>query len=183
MNVNNSNKMYGVVEGVTIFNDERVDEINDRMMSRNRTTDDLKPNISVRPSSTKYAHFPVVKNIPKSRVPFKSARRFSTKDAYNPGNSKSPWEGFSDNINTESTLRSQFFALQSSDRHEYVPDSTSQLYNEYTPTFGTPMQTHASLNREDDFDTVNPNSYNLGWQTFNNNTRIQLQDVFDTDTN
>jgi hypothetical protein len=41
-----------------------------------------------------------------------------------------PVSGYINNVNVESTLRNQFFALQKgADQNEYVPSKNSELYN------------------------------------------------------
>ena len=59
---------------------------------------------------------------------------------FNPGD-RGPVENFMRTVDVESTLRSQFMALQKSDHAIYVPELTSDLYQspgatkekEYTP--------------------------------------------------
>ena len=177
----NTFKMYGVAEGVTICQDGRVEELNTRISSRMIPSSPLEPVLSLRPMSTIYNHFPIIQNQPKSSVQLKSYRTFNVKTVFNPGTAQAPWVGFSDNINTESTLRNQFFALQKSDQSEYVPESRSQLYIDYKPTIKTNIQVHTELSAQQNFDTFNPNCYDLGWQVFNNSTRNQLQDVHNTE--
>ena len=40
---------------------------------------------------------------------------------------QAPWYGFTANINAESSLRNQFFALQDCDQGKYIPSTTSDL--------------------------------------------------------
>jgi len=55
-NINNINKMYGVVEGLYTCNHGRVDEVNTRIADRNIPSKGLQPQYSIRPASTKYGY-------------------------------------------------------------------------------------------------------------------------------
>ena len=101
---------------------------------------------------------------------------YSTKSVFNPGNAQAPWSGFSNNINTESTLRNQFFALQNCEQSEYVPSSNSDLYQtkiDYKPV----QQNHPLLFEKSDLAPFNPNTDNIGNSLFNNHTRNQLKET------
>lgn len=60
MDYQNNNKIYGVVEGVFYGQNERTDELNNRIIERNYPDIPLKPNYDPRPISTKYSHFPMI---------------------------------------------------------------------------------------------------------------------------
>ena len=53
-------------------------------------------------------------------MPIKCEPIFNPANTFNPGTANAPWSGFSTNINTESQLRNQFFALQRNDQAEYI---------------------------------------------------------------
>ena len=77
--------------------------------------------------------------------------------------------GFFNNVNTESLLRNQFFALQKSDQSVYVPSSNSDLYN--VNVVSKPVvQPHPDLFQKTEFKPFNPNVVNGGTQIFNNFT-------------
>lgn len=174
-NINNINKMYGVVEGLYTCNHGRVDEVNTRIADRNIPSKGLQPQYSIRPTSTKYGYMPILDQYKKATIPLQSFTPYSTTTVFNPGNAKAPWSGFSNNINTESQLRNQFFALQKCEQSVYVPSSTSDLYQtrvDYTPQ----KQTHPLLFDKPDLAPFNPNIHNLGTSLFNNHTRYQLKD-------
>jgi hypothetical protein len=87
-----------------------------------------------------------------------------------------PWSGFSNNVNIESNLRNQFFALQDCEQSEYVPSSSSDLYKNYIPP--KPIKQHyPGLFKREVFDHYNPNTNNLGKHFFNNTTRNDIKDV------
>jgi len=182
MNTNtNTDKMYGVINGLYTCNNERVDELNDRMSARNVPSTGLKPQFSMRPTATKYGYMPILDQYKKATVPLNSYTPYSTSGVFNPGNATAPWNGFSNNVNLESQLRNQIFALQKGDQSVYVPQSNSDLYEtrvDYTPQ----KQTHPLLFDKPDLASFNPNTQNIGTNLFNNHTRYQLKDSSTVDT-
>ena len=103
---------------------------------------------------------------------------YSVNEVFNPGNTQSPWSGFASNINTESELRNQIYALQKCSQAIYVPNSSSDLY---TYKFQTKTQSnpHELLFRDETFDSFNPNPAPglCGSSIFYNNTRCQVKDI------
>ena len=169
--------MQGVVDGVFICQQERTEQLNQRISRRNIPSGPLQPQYSMRPVSTKYALMPIVDQRVKPTVPLKSYSVYNTKQTFNPGNAQAPWSGFSMNVNTESKLRNQFFALQKCEQAEFVPDSRSSLYNPYVTNLTQHQQPFPQLFEPPDFEPFNPNTLDLGGNLLNNHTRIQLQDA------
>jgi hypothetical protein len=174
--MNTNKEMYGVIEGYYTCNHDRDDEINRRIYDRNVPSANLQPQYSIRPTSTKYGYMQVLDQYNKSTVPLKSYSSYSTTQTFNPGNAQAPWSGYSNNVNVESTLRNQFFALQNCEQSTYIPSSTSDLYNtkvEYTQQ----KQTHPLLFEQPEFNTFNPNSMNIANSIFNNHTRYDVKNT------
>ena len=168
--------MFGVVNGCYSCKYDQVDENNERIYDRNIPSSMLKPQYSIRPVSTKYTMMPILDQRPKVNVPLHNYQNYSVDDVFNPGNAQAPWAGFVNNVNTESTLRNQFFALQKCEQSEYVPSSKSDLYEtkiDYKPV----KQSHPLLFEKQDFEQFNPNVHNLGSEFFNNSTRSQLKNL------
>ena len=163
------NKMYGVVNGVMICQQERTDELNQRLSGRNFPSAPLQPEFSLRPVSTKYALLPIVDQRVKPTVPLKTYPVYNTSQVFNPGNAQAPWNGFSNNINVESQLRNQFFALQRCEQSEFVPSSDSDLYKT-TVSYKAVNQTHPLLFDKPEFAPFNPNTLNCAENIFNNST-------------
>ena len=113
-------KMYGVIDGLYRCNQERANELNNRISSRNIPSTGLKPQFSMRPAATKYGYMPILDQYKKASVPNNSYTPYSTSGVFNPGNATAPWSGFSNNVNLESQLRNQIFALQKSDPSEIL---------------------------------------------------------------
>lgn len=168
--------MFGVVNGCYTCKYNQVDENNERISERNIPSASLRPEYSIRPVSTKYALMPILDQRKKVNVPLHNYQNFNVDTVFNPGNAQAPWAGFASNVNTESTLRNQFFALQKCEQSEFVPSSKSDLYQtkiDYKPI----KQTHPLLFERQDFEDFNPNVHNLGNEFFNNSTRSQLKNL------
>lgn len=169
------NSMFGVINGLYTCNHGRVDEINNRISDRNLPSTNLQPQYDIRPVPTKYGYMTILDQYKKTSVPLNTYTPYSTNNTFNPGTAQAPWNGFSNNVNTESTLRNQFFALQNCEQSEYIPSSTSDLYQtkvDYVPQ----KQSHPLLFDKPDLEPFNPNTCNLGNNLFNNHTRYQLKD-------
>ena len=151
-------------------------ELSNRIYGRNIPSHNLKPYINVRSSSTKYSTMPIVD--PKKinhNVSLKEYSMYNIHNTFNPGQD-APASGFFNNVNTESMLRNQFFALQKSDQSVYVPSSNSELYN--VKVVSRPIQQpHPDLFNEHEFKPFNPNVINGGTNIFNNSTRLQMLDA------
>jgi hypothetical protein len=138
----------------------------------------LQPYIDVRPVMTKYSYLPIVDPRKNNSVPLTVQPTFNPHAVFNPGNTTSPWSGFASNVNTESELRNQIYALQKCSQSVYVPSSKSDLYNYgFTPK-PTP-QSHSLLFEKGSFSQFNPNpdSKTVGSEMFFNSTRVQVRDM------
>lgn len=153
-------------------------ETNNRIYDRNIPSQMLQPYLDVRPVMTKYSYFPIVDPRKQTIVPLVQMPTYNVHEGFNPGNSKSPWSGFASNINRESELRNQVYALQKCSQAVYVPTSNSDLYT-YNFKTKTQENPHDLLFRDETFESFNPNpSPGLcGSGIFNNNTRCQVRDM------
>ena len=153
-------------------------ETNSRIYDRNIPSQMLQPYLDVRPVMTKYAYFPIVEPRKSNSVPLTVQPTFNPHKIFNPGNTTSPWSGFASNVNVESELRNQIYALQKCSQSVYVPSSKSDLYNYgFTPK-STP-QSHSLLFEKDSFSQFNPNpdTKTVGAGMFFNSTRVQVRDL------
>lgn len=166
--------MYGVVNGCYICPDDKLNNMNKEIFERNIPSQALRPQYDIRPVSTKYSLMPIVDQFKSPRVDCHSYKHYSTKDVFNPGNAQAPWNGFAENINVESTLRNQFFALQKCDQAYYVPSTKSDLYNT-TVVSKKVAQEHELLFEDPEFDPFNPNQHKLSQRMFNNPTRYDIR--------
>jgi hypothetical protein len=103
---------------------------------------------------------------------------------FNPGNDFAPWSGYSANVNHESELRNQIYALQSCSQAVYVPSSKSDLYENKWKNSNTLVQPFPDLFKTENFSPVNPNPNPniVGYALFNNATRQQVKDLTTTRT-
>jgi len=158
-------------------NIERTQELSDRIAERNIPSQPLAPQFSMRPVSTKYSILPIVDQREKSNVPITMRPTYNIKTTFNPGTSQAPWSGFAANINDESKLRNQFFALQKCQQSVYIPPSTSDMYTLAMPGVeAKEQQPFPGLFEEQRFNTFNPADCtpDCGNNLFNNCTRQQL---------
>jgi len=153
------------------------DESNSRIYNRNIPSQVLQPYFTPRSVSTKYSLMPIVDPRKENFIKATQYPEFSTSCIFNPGNTKSPWCGYSSNVNLESELRNQIFALQKCSQSVYVPDSTSDLYQYNFEPQKQLYQQFNELFREEKFEPFNPNPENLAPCVFLNSTRTQVKDV------
>ena len=153
-------------------------QTNNRIYDRNIPSQMLQPYLDVRPVMTKYSYFPIVDPRKQINVPLVQTPTYNVRQVFNPGNAKSPWSGFASNINTESELRNQIYALQKCSQATYVPRSNSDLY-EYKFKTLTQHNPHEMLFRSENFEPFNPNPSPgiCGSSMFYNNTRCQVKDM------
>jgi hypothetical protein len=101
-------------------------ELNKRLESRYLPSTQLQPLFDVRSVETRYTHFKTHEKPIKPES--HNYLEYSQERVFNPG-SRAPVDYFFKSIDVESTLRSQFMALQKSSQAVYVPETTSDLYN------------------------------------------------------
>lgn len=154
------------------------EQTNKRIYDRNIPSQMLQPYLDVRPVMTKYSYLPIVD--PRKTINTKLIQDplFNVHTTFNPGNTQSPWSGFASNVNTESVLRNQVYALQKCSQAVYVPNSGSDLYK-YNFQTKTQPNPHDLLFSENSFNSFNPNpdDKSVGYNLFMNSTRTQLKDM------
>lgn len=100
---------------------DRIEQLNERVYSRNRASEIPAIYFSPRPVSTKYATMPILDQFKKSNVPIPYKQPHDVQSTFLPGTS-APWSGFVDQIDVESSFRTN-----------YIPSSTSDLYVHSVP--------------------------------------------------
>lgn len=180
-----TNKIQGLIPetpGILYKQNERVDELNERILGRFYPDMPLQPNINVRPVPTKYSHFPIIDRMPFTNEPILKIPYYSMETNFTPANSRGPIDGYFSNVNTESSLRNQYFALQrGAPQFEYIPSSQSDLYkvDVGNPSSRIEEQPYPGLfNRNQSSNIVTTDSKldkKVGSDYFFNNTRIQLR--------
>ncbi len=113
------NFLMGVHQTPIISQQERTDELNERMRSRHVSYIPNDPMYSFRPASTKYDIM-------------------STQSVKSEPLGNRAWINRMANIDTESELRNQTYALQHASQSVYVPSSSSDLYKDNTTVVQRP---------------------------------------------
>ena len=161
------------------------EQTNTRIYDRNIPSQMLQPYLDVRPVMTKYSYLPIVDPRKELNVKMPQMPTYNSQTVFNPGNTQSPWSGFASNVNLESELRNQVFALQKCSQAVYVPNSNSDLYKySYSPNKAehqSQSQTHSLLFQKEQFCDFNPNPDNkiVGSGIFYNSTRTQVKEIGD----
>jgi hypothetical protein len=167
--------------GVIYQQNERLDELNQRLGQRQFADKPLQPNYDPRPVPTKYSHFPIIdRRKAAPQTPLVNYLEYSQTNTFAPIVShNAPVDTYFQNIDTESGLRNQYFALQNgADQAVYVPESRSDLYG-FTAVGRQESQTHPDLFLKQQFSqeanaNVNPV---IGFDRFFNHTRQQLRNL------
>ena len=157
---------------------QRTEEINQRIAYRNMPSSQLQPQFDIRPLSSKYAKMPIVDRHVNHQVPIQSIPTYDIETTFNPGSAQAPWSGFAANINNESRLRNQFYALQNGAGQScYIPFKNSELYNAPIQTATADQQPFPALFTKQPFEEFNPCPTGLGVNFFENCTRQQIKEL------
>ena len=150
-------------------------QMNNEIYQRNIPSSPLQPYLNVRPASTKYSIMPVVDPRKQLHIPLRVQPTYNMNHTFNPGNNTAPWSGYASQVNTESDLKNQVFALQNCDRSTYVPKSTSDMYHVSVGTTKPVVQNHPYLFAEQTFSQCNPVPSYTHQMLFNTPTREETR--------
>jgi hypothetical protein len=159
---------------------QKQNTMNQRAYSRNIPSQPLQPYLDARPVLTKYSVMPIVDPRSQINIPFKQYAIYNPEQVFNPGNNFGPWSGYATNVNMESELRNQLYALQKCSEATYIPSSDSSLYSiKWNNLDKSVNQPYPYLFRENNFSPFNPNPEpnKIGYALFNNATRQQVKDL------
>ena len=150
-----------------------------RSYERNIPSQPLQPYLDARPVLTKYSILPIVDPRKSIQTQLIQQSTYSPEQIYNPGNDFGPWSGYASNVNHETELRNQIFALQHCTQAAYIPSSQSSLYNVHWQNTFKQQQPFPGLFQNEQFNPVNPNPNpdKIGFSLFNNATRQQTRDL------
>jgi hypothetical protein len=171
----------GVIEGCYYGQQDRVNELNTRIQSRQFPDNSLRPNFDPRPVPTKYSIFPI---IDRKSIPDTPIHMYLDNSGFVPTSTSGPPKPFLENIDTESILRNQTVALQhGAEQGVFVPTSKSDLY--MNPIFANPYYANTFIQPYPELFTkpalTNTNheikDQPIGKQLFYNNTRTQLRNM------
>lgn len=176
---NQQDKILGLPEHLLYQQQERVDELNDRIGSRHFPDSPLQPNFDPRSIPTKYSLFPIINRRTPLKEPVIPYLDYNIIN-FNPGSQRAPISGYVNNVELENQLRNQHSALQHGTfEGVYIPSVKSDLYNVHIPN-GSQMeqQPFPNLFTIQPLDNIpNPNivNSNIGKDFFYNHTRTQLR--------
>ena len=166
--------------GIIYGQHARLDELNTRLFDRVLPTGgELQPNFDPRPVSTKYAHFPTLAGHVPATVSIRQMPEYSTESTFAPMTTRGPVDGFFANVDTESLLRSQFFALQhGAGQDTYIPSSQSDLY--VTTAIGRQeTQPYEGLFKKESYiGSSTAHLGGIGQNAFTNHTRSQMRNEY-----
>jgi hypothetical protein len=180
MDIQNNSSIYGIPNGIYYGQFERTDELNQRMNERFFPDQPLQANFDPRPVPTKYALFPIIdrRTAPNEKIAVQS--NFNIENNFNPGSARAPPQGFLSNIDIETQLRNQYFALQhGAEQGVYVPSSNSDLYKTIV-TARPSVQPHPDLFAKPQLvgrTHTNVENTNIGTDFLYNHTRTQLRNM------
>jgi len=158
---------------------ERTQELSDRMYSRNMPSHQLGASYFARPVDTYATVLPMVDCRKPATVTKAHFPVYNEKMVFNPGQS-APYNGYSRNIDVESQLHNSFAPLQKCAQGKYIPGTKSDMFcNKYLTNNQLPvkMGSHGLLFKEEKFSNFNPNSCNLGHKVFNNFMRQEIKNI------
>jgi hypothetical protein len=169
--------MYGVVDGVYFKNTNRSKELSERIFARNIPSAPIKGEVSFRPEQTKFTILGKDEGYRHEQCgPNVAYANYEPSKIFHPGNNGAPWYGYAANINNESTLRNQFFALQKAGQAAWVPSTNSELYNAKVVSKSV-ENPHPHLDKRAEFEPFQPNTCGIAKQLFHNHTHQQIKDL------
>tara|TARA_B100001175_G_scaffold226994_1_gene193635 strand:+ start:703 stop:1290 length:588 start_codon:yes stop_codon:yes gene_type:complete len=181
--LNKSEKIEGLLPsgyaGVLIGQNERVEELNRRVIDRISTDGILQPNFDPRPVSTKYSLFPIIDRRATPKEAIFPTPQYEPNNKFYSNLEKGPVDGFLSNVNLESSLRNQYHALQrgGAPQSTYIPSSDSDLYRVEVVSRPSQQPFPDLFKREDFYQSRGMDNLNshIGNDTFFNHTRTQLR--------
>ena len=177
MELQKDNQLFGIHRGCYVGNYDRVDDINNRIQSRQTPDRTLQQNIGMRGVPTRYTLFPVANHRKPANEPLALFPRHSVETNFNPSQLPGPIDTYLANIDIETVLRNRTFALQRGEQPVYVPHSGGDLYK-YQAVGRQEPNLHPYLAERNTYQTTQPEIVSkLGRSMFFNNTRVQLKDT------
>ena len=151
-------------------------ELNGRIERRLRGTETLEPFFEARSVSTRLETMPLYDCRKKSNTPLVKYERYNQHKQFNPGY-RGPYNGYSNNVDVESSLFNRFAPLQKCGQVKFLPNSTSDLYNSIVPAADRMAQPFSLLQKQDEPIRFNPNECELAKETFHNHTRQDQKNI------
>ena len=169
--------MFGLPNGVYYCNNNRVEDLNNRIYERNVPSQNLQMCFDPRSVETRYVKFPGLDCHKPSDVAIKHQPNYVQQTQFNPGTS-APYSGYASAVDNESVLQNIFMPNQKwTTQTKFIPSSKSDLYNSDVKTSQPVQMTNNLLFSEEKFAPFNPNPEDLGRKMFYNHTRQQVMNL------
>ena len=110
-----------------LCNENRTSELSKRMYERNVPYAPLQMTYDPRPVETRHVVFPVLDCYQPSNTPCDVFPVYNQRLNFSPG--KAPFNGYANEIDSESKLKNIITPLQKSAKSKFIPNSGSDLYN------------------------------------------------------
>ena len=155
----------------------RTQQLSDRLYQRNIPSHQMGQAYFSRPIDTYATVMPILDCHKKSTVTKAEFPPYSQTKIFNPGQA-APFEGYTNNVDVESTLHNMFNPVQKCVQGKYVPGTNSEIYNTIRPRTSNPVKmTNKLLFKQENFNAFNPNQCNLGYKLFDNHTTQQTKNI------
>ena len=171
--------MYGVPKGVYYCNQNRTQELSDRIYKRNIPSQQIQMSFDPRQVPTKYVRFPVLDCQLPNNVPIQNRGVYNQQQTFNPGQ-MAPYSGYATKVDDESKVQNMFEATQKwTPQSKFIPGSKSNMYvNKVVTSPENQVQmTNQLLFKEETFAPFNPNPCGLGNNMLYNHTRQQVKNL------
>ena len=171
--------MENVVKGAYFCQQDRTTALSRRMYKRNVPNVPLQMGYDPRAVQTRFVRMPILDCRLPSYTPCERRPIYNTRFMFAGSSQALPFNGFQNKVDTESKLMNIIFPLQDCPQSKFIPSSRSDLYNNsyLIPTTNPVKMTNQLLFRKETFQKFNPNMCNIGHDTFNNNTRVQIKNL------
>jgi hypothetical protein len=142
--------------------------------NRNNTTDTLQRNYTPRGTPTRTVRMPIYSEPANMGCLVELSN--DTRIMFAAGADSLPFQGYQRNIDIETKLRNTIFPTQYAAKSQFIPDTTSSLYNNESFITNSQM-THSLLFKQHQFHKFDPNINNIGHQLFHNHTKTQTRNL------
>ena len=120
----------------------------------------------------------MIDSVNPSQTPIIRVPDYSVSKDFNPGNDKSPYAGYANDIDRESNLKNLFYPKQRCAQAYHIPNTSSDLYEyNFSVNKQDVNQPYHGLFSEEKFSSFNPNRCNLGGNRIYNHTRQQVKNL------
>lgn len=157
---------------------ERTEELNRRILDRLNPNRLMQSQFNIRSVPTRYIRMPMIDSVNPSQTPIIRVPDYSVSKDFNPGNDKSPYAGYANDIDRESNLKNLFYPKQRCAQAYHIPNTSSDLYEyNFSVNEQDVNQPYPGLFSEEKFSSFNPNRCNLGGNRVYNHTRQQVKNL------